>query len=284
MLRRILPLLLLFATAPFGQSQNPSTPQVPTSSELTESAPMPRPGPPPAGASATELEVTADQLRAHNLLGDALDYYSAALKRGGDAAMLHNKIGIAQLSSTHPDRARKEFEQSIKLKPDYATAYNNLGAAWYAKAVPHDVHHSINDKDVRRAIQYYEEAIKLNDDDASFHRNLGVAYFDRKEYDKASEEFQRALQIDPTVFDHRSKAGIQALMMTQSDRATFNYYLARLYAKTGSFDQALVCLRKAMEDGYKKIDQVYTDTNFAALRKDPRFNELMNAKPAAIPQ
>src|SRR5215469_11378293 len=105
--------------------------------------------------------------------------------------MLHNKMGIAELTGIHFERARKEFEHTIKLKPDYATAY----------------------------------------------KNLGVAYFDRKEYDKASEEFQRALQIDPGVFDRRSKAGVQAQMMTQGDRATFNFYLARLYAKAGSFDQ-----------------------------------------------
>jgi hypothetical protein len=39
-----------------------------------------------------------------------------------------------------------------------------------------------------------------------------------------------------------------------------------------------------MEDGYKEIDSVYKDQEFAVLRKDPRFAELMSSKPAAIPQ
>ena len=59
---------------------------------------------------------------------------------------------------------------------------------------------------------------------------------------------------------------------------------AEVRGEQGSFDLALKCLRKALEDGFNKIDEVYTDVNFATLRKDPRFNELMTAKPTAIPQ
>ncbi|HKD92287.1 MAG TPA: tetratricopeptide repeat protein [Terriglobales bacterium] len=242
------------------------------------------PGPPPADATAPQLEATADELRAHNLTADALDYYNAALKRGGDPVLLRNKMGIAYLSSTQVDHARKEFEYCVKHNPDYADGFNNLGAAWYAKAVPRREGGSINEGDLKKAIRNYEKAIELRDDSASYHSNLGTAYFARKEYDKASDEYQRAMQLDPDVFERRSKLGIQALMLTQSDRAKFNFFLARLYARQGSFDLALKCLRKAMEDGYNKINDVYNDTNFAALRKDPRFNELMSTKPVAIPQ
>jgi hypothetical protein len=39
-----------------------------------------------------------------------------------------------------------------------------------------------------------------------------------------------------------------------------------------------------MEQGYKDINMVYKDAEFSDLRKDPRFTELMNAKPPAIPE
>ena len=39
-----------------------------------------------------------------------------------------------------------------------------------------------------------------------------------------------------------------------------------------------------MEDGYKDIKNVYKDNEFSALRKDPRFAELMAARPLAIPE
>jgi tetratricopeptide (TPR) repeat protein len=276
-------LLSLTCLVSFAQ-QKTSVLQMPPPSPMTPGTPMSRPGPPPSDATPAQLEITADELRAHNMVADALDYYGAAIKRGGNAVLLHNKMGIAELNSTQLDRAKKQFELCIKLQSDYADGYNNLGATWYAKSMPRDPRHSINQGDVKKAIKYYERAIELHEETASFHSNLGTAYFARKEYDKANNEYQRALQLDPDVFERRSKVGIQALIMTHEDRAKFNFYLARLYAQQGSFDLALKCLRKALEDGFNRIDEVYTDVNFASLRKDPRFNELMTAKPTAIPQ
>ncbi len=44
-------------------------------------------------------------------------------------------------------------------------------------------------------------------------------------------------------------------------------------------DRSLEYLRKAMENGYKKINEVYTDQEFATLRTDKRFEELMAQRP-----
>jgi hypothetical protein len=68
------------------------------------------------------------------------------------------------------------------------------------------------------------------------------------------------------------------------DRARFYYVLAKLYAKSGVTDRSLQYLRRALEEGYKGIDDVYKDSEFAGLRKDPRFTELMAARPVAIPE
>ena len=59
--------------------------------------------------------------------------------------------------------------------------------------------------------------------------------------------------------------------------------MAKLYAKSGSTDRALQYLRKAMEEGYKKVDDAYKDPEFAELRKDERFAELMKERPLALP-
>jgi hypothetical protein len=37
-----------------------------------------------------------------------------------------------------------------------------------------------------------------------------------------------------------------------------------------------------MEEGFNEIDRVYKDEQFASLRKDPRFVELMKQKPTPI--
>ena len=54
--------------------------------------------------------------------------------------------------------------------------------------------------------------------------------------------------------------------------------MAKLYAKMGFSDRSLEYLRKALEEGYKDLKNVYKDTEFAELRKDKRFTELMATK------
>ena len=51
--------------------------------------------PPSPAASAQDLEAEGDSLRAQKLYADAVDYYNAAAKRGGETSTLHNKAGIA---------------------------------------------------------------------------------------------------------------------------------------------------------------------------------------------
>ena len=94
--------------------------------------------------------------------------------------------------------------------------------------------------------------------------------------------YQHALEIDPEVFVRSSRTGVQAQLPSPEDRARYNYTVAKLYAKMGLSDQSLEYLRKAIEDGYKNLKNVYTDVEFAQLRKNPRFTELMASKTASV--
>ena len=53
--------------------------------------------PDPKTASAADLEMAGDVLRARRFPEDALDYYGYALQRGGDVSKLLNKMGIVRL-------------------------------------------------------------------------------------------------------------------------------------------------------------------------------------------
>lgn len=221
--------------------------------------------PPPASATALQLEATGDDLHAHKYFADALDYYQAAMSKQ-PSAQLMNKIGMMNLLLLRIDASRKDFERAIKMYPDFADAYNNLGAVYY------------QDHQVKQAIKQYQKAIALNPVFATYHSNLGTAYMERKEFDKAASEYARALQIDPDVFEHRGSAGISARFPSPSDRARFHYVIAKTYAKAGNTDRCLLYLTKAMEFGFKDIDRVYKEDEFATVRKDPRFAELMAKK------
>lgn len=230
-----------------------------------------RAAPPPPNATASELEQQGDSLREQKMFSDALDYYRAAIAKGPRTADLYNKLGIAELQLTRLDDARRDFERAIKINKEFPEAYNNVGVTFYLR------------KKYKNAIKEYSKALKLRDESASFHSNLGTAYFARKEYEKANAEYVRAMQIDPGIFDRRSQGGVSAQLSSPEDRAHFDYVMAKLFARSGNAERSLQYLRKAMEEGYSKIDNVYRDAEFAELRKDKRFADLMSARPAPLP-
>jgi tetratricopeptide (TPR) repeat protein len=218
------------------------------------------------------LEQRADVLRADKLYLDALDYYRAAVRKDERNPMLLNKVGITELQMQRYKDAEKDFRRSIKFNKKYSEAYNNLGVIYYLH------------KKYGKAIKHYRKAIALNGFSASFHSNLATAYFARKDFPRAVAEYQRALQLDPNILERTSSAGVEAQLSSPEDRAHYDYILAKMYAAMGAEERSLLYLRKAMEEGYKGIENVYKDAEFSGLRKDPRFNALMGARPPAIPE
>lgn len=231
---------------------------------------MRRAEPPLPGASAADLEKQADDLRADKSYLDALDYYRAAIQKQPKSATLYNKVGITELMIRRNKEARKDFERALKLDKNYADAYNNLGVAYYAEKNP------------GKAIKLYKKAIDLHADVAPYHNNLGAAYFQKRDFERAVASYSEAMRLDPDIFERTSRAGVLAQLPSPDDRAHYDYVLAKLFAKMGIADRSLEYLRKAMEEGYKQIGNVYKDAEFTELRKDPRFTELMASKPAAI--
>ena len=232
--------------------------------------PLHRVNPPAPGASPEQLEQRGDELRTQKNFLDAVDYYQAALKGAPGSASVFNKIGICQLMIQRYKEAKKSFERAIKADRKHGDAYNNLGVIYYQA-------HNYN-----AAIKDYEKAIALRDDAASYYSNMGAAYFGKRQFDKAIQSYSKAMQLDPDIFERTSRAGVMAQLPSPEDRAHYDYVLAKLYARTGEPERSLHYLKKAMEEGYKDIKNVYTDSEFAALRKDPRFAELMAAKTTAI--
>ncbi len=260
----LLLLVVISATATLAQVSHPEQVQI--------APPLIRAIDPPApDATAAALELQADRLRAEKLYLDALDYYHAALGKKANDALLLNKIGITELMMQRYKEARKAFERAIKSNHEFADAYNNLGVVLY------------EDKKYGAAVKQYEKAITKDPNSASFFSNLGAAYFSKRDFEPAVVAYQHALELDPEVFERTSRAGVQAQLPSPEDRARYDYTVAKLYAKMGLSDQSLEYLKKAIEAGYKDLKNVYKDVEFAELRKNPRFAELMASKTAVVP-
>jgi tetratricopeptide (TPR) repeat protein len=228
------------------------------------------PAVPDKNASAAELEEQGDDLRAQKRFLDSLDFYQAALAKQ-PTALLWNKEGMSYLMMQRPDKAAKCFDHAIKADKQAPEGYNNRGYIEQTK------------KKYDKAIKYYMKAAKLRPSDAVFQYNIGSAYFSGHQYAKAAEAYRAAFALDPNIFVRVSRTGVMAQTTSPEDRAAFSFMVAKMYARAGDVDRTIEYLRKAMENGYKNINDVYKDQEFATLRTDKRFEELMAERPQPIP-
>ncbi len=212
-------------------------------------------------------EMRGDIYMARKMYREAIDAY-----RDGpaDSPVLTNKVGIAFHQLMQFGLAKKYYQRAIKLDPRYAEAINNLGTIYYAE------------KSYKRAISYYHRALKYSPASASIDANLGAAYFARKNYKRATEYYEQALQLDPDVFEHRNTYGTLMQEQNVSERATFHLYLAKMYAKSGASDRAIIYLRKALEEGVKGREKIPDMPEFASLKTDPAFKQLLEANPKPL--
>jgi tetratricopeptide (TPR) repeat protein len=212
-------------------------------------------------------ELRGDIYMARKMYREAIDVY-----RDGppDSPVIANKIGIAFHQLLLLDQAKKNYEHAIKLDSRYPEAINNLGTIYYAE------------KNYRRAIHCYNRALKYSPPSASILANLGAAYFGRKDYTRAISYYEQALTLDPDVFEHHSGFGTMMQERTVEERATFHLYLAKMYARSGANDRAIIYLRKALEEGVKDRKKIPDMPEFTPLKTDPAFQQLLAENPRPL--
>jgi len=211
-------------------------------------------------------EARGDIMMARKMYREAIETFQSDPHK---SAAVYNKIGIAYHQMQQLVNARKNYEQAVKMRRDYAEALNNIGTVYYAQ------------KSYRRAIGYYQRALKLSQS-ASIYSNLGTAYFARKQYKEATDAYQEAFNRDPDVFEHKSNYGTLLQDRNVEERAKFHYYLAKMYAKSGRNELALQYVRKALEEGFKDRNKLAEDPEFQALRDTPEFKELLTLEPRVL--
>ncbi len=212
--------------------------------------------------TVAELEKAGDAARAAKDFEQAIAYLQTALGKDKKNAVLYNKLGLAQLRGGHVDAARTSFEKAMKRNSKYADAINNLGAVYFVQ------------KNMNSAARYFKKAVALDETRSSFHINLGAAWFSHNKLDRAIAEYSRALQLDPEALSRTNNVGVAAQVSSAEDRARYNYMMAKIYARLGDTEQCLRCLKKAKEDGYRNLANVYKDEEFSQLRHDQRLAEI----------
>lgn len=109
-----------------------------------------------------------------------------------DAAFYYARV-IAWLRKKDYDKAIKDFDEAMRLDPDFYFRYSFRGRFWLDKKE--------YDKTIEEAIRLHDEAIRLHPNDAFHYSSRGNFWLDMKDRDKAIKDFKEAIRLDPKDVD-----------------------------------------------------------------------------------
>jgi FkbM family methyltransferase len=135
----------------------------------------------------------------------------AGRQQGLDEAVLCYRQAIHLAMQGKLDEAIANFEQALRLNPDYALAHSDLGNVFYLQG-RHDA-----------AVACYERAVRLKPDFAVAHNNMGAALTCLGRFEEAAAQCRTALSLKPDYAEAHSNLGNALKEQGQIQEAISHY-------------------------------------------------------------
>lgn len=144
-----------------------------------------------------QLYAEARQAQAAGDLPAAVQKYEAIVKLRPQMAEAYANLGNLYYQQGQTDRARNAYQKAIELKPGLAGPHFFLGVIAFGA------------HDYRSAVDHLRRADALQPSNPQIHAHLGYAEYGQSNYRSAAAEFEKAAILDPAsvdVFYHLSKS------------------------------------------------------------------------------
>ena len=165
---------------------------------------------------------------------NSISLFSHALQATKNNYLAHDSLGVALDAEGKHNEAIFQYQEAIKINPDYDNAYYNLANAFKDQG------------DIGGAEKYFRETIRINPNYVDAQNNLGIIlemYY--KKYDEAIYHYRQALKIQPDKFGVHYNMGIALLQKGEPEEAV-KHFRAAIYLKP-DFEAARQRLRMALE-------------------------------------
>ena len=123
--------------------------------------------------------------------------------------LLKGKYNYRQRTRATNYEARQLFTQAVERDPTYAAAYVALG--WTYMREMYDGWSEFPNRSIQKALELAQKALVLDETLADAHILLAECFLNRREYDLAAVELDRALELNPNSTDSLKAYGSLSL-------------------------------------------------------------------------
>lgn len=218
----------------------------------------------------------ADILSAMGKIDEALECYGQVNEKWPDNAELYYDMGRTYLRAKDKDKAKDCFRKTLQLNPEHPDANNQL-----MNIHQEDYEKYYDPIDYNEGVKYADRQIEINPN-CYYHIDRGLLFMAGAEYEKAIEDYMKALEYDETdmfaynnsgysykALDEMDKAvemlkkSIE-LMKEQGKRSLLPYNnLGSCYEVMGQYEKAIECYRENLKlypnnsNLYERIAKAY---------------------------
>jgi tetratricopeptide (TPR) repeat protein len=123
----------------------------------------------------------------------------------------HNDLGMALADENKTEEAIAQYQEAIRLKPNFPEAINNLGNAMAKQGKPEE------------ALTYFREAIRRNPDYPNAHFNMAVTLAGQSRNEEAITAYREALRLNPDYLEAHHNMGNALLNLGFAEEAIAHY-------------------------------------------------------------
>lgn len=181
--------------------------------------------------------------------------------------------GLKRVKENKPADAIKQFEEALKIFPDYLLALNKMGEQYMALEQP------------AKAEEIFENTIKVNGKYPLARINLGMLYFKSKRYEPAIAQLEEAIHSDnsypmahlylgltmmekqPPEVDRAERELTKACELGGKDFSYVRLYLYNLNLRRQSLDKAALQLEAYLKESPNAPNSAQVRETLDKIRK-----------------